>query len=304
MRSVYQPPDSNVPPLSTSLEGRSWFLGGECEGPDRPSPDAGVPEARNSAVDELLAPLVEQSNRPGSHLHYSPVGEFHHGTCRYRLPRFVFRGPTGGGATIRLGLFAAIHGDEPEGAAALRDFLLGLVREPFLAQGYEIYAYPVCNPTGLEDNTRCSRAGYDLNREFWRGSTQPEVYYLERELGVHQFAGLVALHSDDTARGVYAFVRGATLTEALAKPALAAASHFLPLASGEASDGFPARDGLISQCYEGVLSNPAELKPLPFEIIFETPQTSPRDRQVHAARAALETILREYRQFIAYGQDL
>ena len=87
-------------------------------------------------------------------------------------------------------MFAAIHGDEPEGTVALRDFLLRLIDEPALAQGYELYIYPICNPSGFEDNTRHSRAGCDLNREFWHGSTQPEVYYLERELGVHQFAGL------------------------------------------------------------------------------------------------------------------
>ena len=263
-----------------------------------------LPSVRDNVVDRLLAPLVEQASQPNSRLRYSSVGEFHHGSCRYRLPRFVFQGPPSSGGTIRLGVFAAIHGDEPEGAVALRDFLLGLVADPQLAQGYEVYAYPVCNPSGLEDGTRHSRAGCDLNREFWHGSAQPEVYYLERELGVHQFAGLVALHSDDTAEGAYAFVRGATLTEALAKPALAAAAEFLPLASGEIIDGFPARSGLIAQCYEGVLSNPSELKPLPFEIIFETPQNFPGDRQILAARAALVAVLREYRQFIAYGQNL
>ena len=69
-------------------------------------------------------------------------------------------------------------------------------------------------------------------------------------------------------------------------------------------DGFPARGSLISHCYEGVLSNPAELHPLPFEIIFETPQTQPVPQQTAAAVAALGAILREYRQFIAYGQNL
>ena len=305
MRSVYRSLASrSIPRPLTAAEPLPWLFGGECKGPETMLPSATMADKRDNAVDHLLAPLVEEASRAGSRLRYSPVGDFHHGTCRYRLPRFVFQGPPGGGATIRLGLFAAIHGDEPEGAAALRDFLLGLVREPGLAQGYEIYAYPVCNPSGLEDNTRASRAGYDLNREFWRGSQQPEVYYLERELGVLQFAGLVALHSDDTTAGAYAFVRGATLTEALAKPALAAATEFLPLACGETIDGFPACNGLISLCYEGVLSNPAELHPLPFEIIFETPQTFPADRQVAAATAALGAILREYRQFIAYGDNL
>ena len=304
MRSVYRPSGSSIPRPVAFVEPLPRFLGGGCRGPEATTLDMDVSAARNNAVDRLLTPLVEQAKRPSSRLRYSPVGEFHHGSCRYQLPRFVFQGPPGGGGIIRLGVFAAIHGDEPEGAVALRDFLLELADDPALAQGYEIYAYPVCNPSGFEDGSRCSRAGYDLNREFWRGSKQPEVYYLERELGVHQFAGLVALHSDDTAAGAYVFVRGATLAKALAKPALAAAAQFLPLASGETIDGFPARSGLISQCYEGVLSNPAELKPLPFEIIFKTPQSLPFALQTASAKAALGSILWEYRQFMSYGQNL
>src|SRR5690606_3712220 len=104
---------------------------------------------------------------------------------------------------------------------------------PERARGYQIFVYPICNPTGVEDGTRHARTGLDLNREFWSGSKQPEVTYLERELGVHSFHGAIALHADDTTHGVYAYARGATLTEALARPALEAASRFLPLASGE-----------------------------------------------------------------------
>ena len=289
MRSVYLPVDFDVP--------RPLKIAG-------PAPRRSPMTSTTPSMDAWLAPLIERTRRAGSRLSYSPLGLFHHGARAYRLPRFVFQGPAGGGHPIRLGLFAAIHGDEPEGAAALRDLLWRLDDEPSLAQGYELYAYPVCNPGGFEDGTRHSRAGLDLNREFWRGSAQPEVYFLERELGVLQFSGLVALHSDDTTAGAYAFVRGATLTEALAKPALRAAARFVPVADGEVIDGFRARGGLISDCYEGVLSHPAELDPVPFEIIFETPQTVSAERQAAAATAALLAILREYRQFLAYGQDL
>lgn len=257
-----------------------------------------------SRVDALLAPLRERCGRDPSRLLESTVGEFRHGSRRYRLPRFTLRGPAGGGSVIRLGLSAAIHGDEPEGAASLRDLLLRLGDDPSLARGYELHVYPVCNPSGYEDGTRHSRAGLDLNREFWRDSGQPEIHLLEKEISTLGFAGMVALHADDTCDGAYAYVRGATLTEALAKPALEAASAFVPLASGEVIDGFPARRGLIMQCYEGVLSNPAEGQSQPFEIIFETPQGQPHDRQVAAGVAAVEAILREYRQFLAYGQDL
>ena len=257
-----------------------------------------------SRVETLLAPLRERCGRENPCLREASVGEFRHGARRYRLSRFTLRGPADGGNAIRLGLFAAIHGDEPEGAAALRDLLLRLDDDPALAAGYELHVYPVCNPSGYEDGTRRSRAGLDLNREFWRGSVQPEVHLLEKELAALGFAGLVALHADDTCEGAYAYVRGATLTEALAKPALAAAAAFVPLASGEIIDGFPAAGGLITQCYEGILSNPAGGRPLPFEIIFETPQGHPADRQAAAGVAAVLAILREYRQFLAYGQDL
>src|SRR6185503_2759793 len=79
---------------------------------------------------------------------------------KYFLPRFSFRGPNSSDP-IRIGIFAAIHGDEPAGALAVVKFLLDLVAEPALAEDYQIHAYPICNPTGFEDNTRCSRNGHD-----------------------------------------------------------------------------------------------------------------------------------------------
>ena len=231
-------------------------------------------------VQELIAPLLAlAAESPSGVLRYAPAGEFAHGDRDYVLPRFVLRGPRDGGDGLRLGIFAAIHGDEPEGALALCEFLRELAARPALAHGYDIHAYPVCNPTGYEDGTRHSRAGCDLNREFWRDSLQPEVTLLERELTIHRFHGVVALHADDTADGLYAYARGATMTAAIAEPALAAAEAFLPRARGETIDGFPARRGVIRHCYAGVLGDPRELHPAPFDIIFETPQRTPVDLQ-------------------------
>ncbi len=260
---------------------------------------------RGGTVQALLEPLLARAAKlPPDALRYAPVGPFAHGNDEYFLPRFVLRGRPGGGDWLRLGIFAAIHGDEPEGALALREFLCELTAFPILALGYEIHAYLVCNPTGYEDGTRHSRAGYDLNREFWRDSEQPEVALLERELITNRFHGVIALHADDTTEGLYAFARGATMAEAIAEPALAAAEAFLPRATGGTIDGFPARRGVIKDCYEGVLGDPRELHPAPFDIIFETPQKTPLESQVRAAVAALHAILREYRATIAYGQDL
>ncbi len=253
----------------------------------------------------FLAPLAEITSDAQVQMQVAELGNFRVGGECYTIPRVSLRGQAGGGDTVRLGIFAAIHGDEPAGALALREFVLEAMRSPDLLLGYALEIYPVCNPSGFQDGTRHNRAGRDLNREFWRGSDQPEVHLLERELGVRQFHGLVALHSDDTTAGVYAYARGAVLTEALVVPALRAAAEFLPVSADCIIDGFPAAEGIIRHhCYDGVLANPSEVHPAPFEIIFETPQKFALDLQVRATVAALRSILGEYRVLTSIGGEL
>lgn len=231
------------------------------------------------------------------------LGAFGVGDKKYSLPRFSFLGPNSSDP-IRIGIFGAIHGDEPAGALAIARFLESLVREPALAEDYQIHAYPVCNPTGFEDNTRFSRTGRDLNREFWKNSAEPEVRILEHELRSQHFHGLIQLHADDTSDGIYGFVRGATLTENLLRPALREAGKILPRNQNALIDGFAARDGMIYDVYEGILAAPAEMQPVPFEIIFETPHLAPIDLQVAALDAAMRTILQEYRSMISFAQNI
>lgn len=261
-----------------------------------------APEARRS-FSALLAPL-EALASDSVHFVAQPGATFQCEGERYTLPRYLFVGPKGGGDPIRLGLFAGLHGDEPEGPRALVQFARLLAQSPEIARGYLLFFYPVCNPTGYEDNTRCSRGGPDLNREFWRKSSEPEVALLERELSTHAFHGLIALHSDDTSEGLYGFVRGATLTQHLLQPALAAAAEILPRNENPIIDGFSAEQGIIRQGYPGILSAPAQLRPHPFEIILETPQAAPPLLQERALVVALRQILSGYRQLISYAADL
>jgi len=119
----------------------------------------------------------------------------------YELPRYLFIGPKGGDEPVRIGIFAGIHGDEPEGSKALIRFISLLEASPEIARGYCLFLYPVCNPTGYEDHTRISRRGRDLNREFWNNSKEPEVALLQSELWTHAFHGIISLHTDDTSHG-------------------------------------------------------------------------------------------------------
>ncbi|MDB6115002.1 MAG: hypothetical protein JWQ62_1947 [Lacunisphaera sp.] len=129
------------------------------------------------------------------------AGAFEVDAKRYTIPRFVFHGPSAGAAPVRVGLFALLHGNELAGALGLGRLLDLLVAEPVLAAGYELSVYPLCNPTGYEDDTAHNRAGRDLNREFWRGSAQPEVRILEAELRQQCFDGIVALHTPGAGGG-------------------------------------------------------------------------------------------------------
>jgi protein MpaA len=220
------------------------------------------------------------------------------------FPRFIFKGPRGGGDSVRFGLFAGIHGDEPAGVVALVRLMERLVQQPDLAQGYRLFAYPSCNPTGLMARSRLSRAGKDLNREFWKDSAEPEVRLLEQEIRSEDFHGLISLHTDDTSPGMYGFVRGAVLSKALLEPALRAAEAVVPRNNATVIDGFPAHHGIISQCYEGILTSPPELMHEPFEIILETPASAAEEEQIEALVRALSAILSSYQQFLAFAANL
>jgi murein peptide amidase A len=251
----------------------------------------------------LLDPLHALAARNGF-MAVSIAGIF---TCdgeQHAIHRFRFTGPDAGSEPIRLGLFAGVHGDEPAGCTALVNFLISLAAEPERATGYDLFVYPVANPTGYLAGTRTNGAGKDLNREFWHNSSQAEVQIIERELRAHRFAGLITLHADDTCEGHYGYSHGRTLDDALLQPALLAAERVLPRDRRNVIDGFTAREGVISDCFHGVLSAPPEQEPRPFNVIFETPAQAPADLQVAANVAALDAILSAYRGLIAYAQDI
>lgn len=258
---------------------------------------------RRRSLRELLAPLDQCAARSASLIAHHGAS-FECGGETYELPRYLFLGPNGGDEPIRVGLFAGIHGDEPEGVHALIKFLSLLEARPEVATGYCLFVYPVCNPSGFEARDRNSRSGKDLNREFWRDSAEPEVKLLQSELVAHSFQGLISLHTDDTSHGFYGFAHGATLTKHLVEPALQAAEEFLPRNQQEKIDGFRAQNGIIRDTYPGVLSAPPKLRPRPFEIILETPQAAPAYLKEAAFVAALRSILLRYREFIAFAPNL
>ena len=255
------------------------------------------------SIAELLVP-VERIAAHSPNIIVNRDARFEVDGESYVLPRYLFIGPKSGGAPIRVGIFAAIHGDELEGTFAAVRFLQYLENYADLAAGYCLSVYPVCNPTGFEVNTRHSRRGKDLNREFWSKSGEPEVGLLQAELVSRSFHGIISLYVDDTRNGFHGSVGPATLTKHLLWPALKAAEAFLPLDDRALTDGFEAGKPVVHESLPGVLSAPPIVRPRPFEIILEAPKGRSAFLTECAFVAAMQSILAGYREFIAHALNL
>jgi protein MpaA len=216
----------------------------------------------------------------------------------------IVRKPQTGGQGYKFGIFGGIHGDEPAGVLAAWELSRWAAEKPEALRDFELHFFPLCNPTGYRLGTRHNQNGLDLNREFWSDSSEPEVLFLERELRVEQYDGLIALHSDDECDGCYGFVSGALLSEHLLRPALQSARAHLPCCPQAIIDGFVADEGIIREGYAGILSGPPDQRARPLEIVFETPALAPLVQQVEATVAAVKRMLIEYRQLQAYAANL
>ncbi len=261
---------------------------------------ANVLHNQKNPIQSLLNPLLELAEN-SHYLIAGSAGEFSAGDGIYQIPRFIFMGPTGGGETIRLAIFAGIHGNQPEGSETLVAFLQALESRPWLGTGYHIFVYPVCNPTGFAAQTRNNSAGEDLAGHFWRGSSQPETHYLEREIGVHRFHGVISLGTrNDSEQFVINVNNSPVLNRALAAPAVLATDRFLSGTSRTAPDSANALPSSVSD----FLTADAELEPVPFELHFGIPGKVPKPSQIHGTVAALGSIFDSYRSFISFGQNL
>ena len=229
------------------------------------------------------------------HVRESPEGR--------HLMRYRWSDPSSS-TFYRVGIFGGIHGDEQSGVIAAIQLLHELENSPQIAEFYELFVYPVCNPWGFEAGRREGESGKDLNRCFWSDAEEPEVRLLEQDLRARQFDGIIALHTDDTSEGIYGYVNGNTLTRHLLEPALHAASAVLPRDARPEIDTHPASDSMIFGGYQGILGAPQDQVPQPFSIVFETPHLAPLGKQVEAHLVAMKQILSLFRTISSEGRDI
>lgn len=250
--------------------------------------------------------IVSPSNSSlkGSRADFVGRGAVHSGSEEGITLQKMVRKLQKGGQGYKFGIFGGVHGDEPAGVLAALELSRWAAEGPEELRDFELHFFPLCNPAGYRQGTRHNPGGKDLNREFWSGSSEPEVLFLERELQTELYDGLIALHSDDECDGCYGFVSGAVLSEHLLRPALAAAHAHLPCCPQKIIDGFVADEGIIRQGYQGILSGPPSQRNRPLEIVFETPALAPLHQQVMATVAAVKCMLAEYRQLQAFAANL
>ena len=201
-------------------------------------------------------------------------------------------------------LVAGVHGDEPDGILAALELARRFARSPQLVSNYALTIYPCVNPVGYERMTRENGNDKDLNREFFRDSTEEEVAVMERELRAHEFTGFISGHSDYESFGIYAYATGAVLSERLAKPALFQASGIIPTNTDAIIDGHPAQNGIINQKFPGSLGPLSKGASEPFDITIETPNLFALSKRVEAQATAFETVLHEYRAVSSEGMYL
>ena len=218
---------------------------------------------------------------------------------RYTIPSFVFRDPATILRPIRLGLFALLHGDEPAGALGLERLLSSLSNDPRPARGYELACYPLCNPTGYEDGTRHNRAGFDLDREFWRGSDLPEIKIIEDELRERQFDGIITLHVDATCDDRQGCAQSQVLNARMPAPDRSMSSQTSPPDLEKIMAGFSTGNMPAEKRGPGVLAPPPGQNPRPFELMLKTFATASMSQQVEAISCALCSILADYRGCVA-----
>src|SRR5262245_38099511 len=76
-------------------------------------------ESNDSRKPDRLLRYFDSVAEKSGHLLSKAMKTFESDGELYGIPRYIWAGPPGGNDTFRLGLFATLNGDEPEGAFAL-----------------------------------------------------------------------------------------------------------------------------------------------------------------------------------------
>lgn len=251
----------------------------------------------------LLAAL-ERACADSVNLLRKPLPPFEAREQEFQIARYLFVGPRGGAEPIRVGLFAGVHGDEPEGTVALVEFALALEQNPQLARNYLLFLYPLLNPSGFAARTRLTADGVNIPAEMWKNSTSAEVQQIQSELWMHAFDGIVSLKTDARSEELLIEVGGPIFARHLFGNSLARAQDILRQEVNAGPEALPRLKGAVLEKPTEIIRAARGVKPRPFEIVITIPGRAPALQQRTATALVIQRALAEYRDFIAYGANL
>lgn len=265
--------------------------------------NVGKEEREIRSVGESVA-VLDQLSATSASLVRKPLPSFEVRGREYYIPRYLFLGPKGGAEPIRVGFFAGVHGDEPEGSFALIDFVQLLEEKSEIAKDFCLFVYPITNPSGFESGSRLTVEGVNIPNQLWKNSVSSEVQVLQAELWMHGFDGVISFRTDPNAREVNVAIGGPVFFRHLLEVTLPAAQDILPQNVQSGRNALPRwKSVLLEEPNELIRAAPG-LQPRPFEIVITLPRLAPRYLLKSAVSLLLESILAEYRKFISFGANL
>ncbi|MDP0498151.1 MAG: hypothetical protein Q7Q73_18275 [Verrucomicrobiota bacterium JB024] len=204
----------------------------------------------------------------------------------------VLRGPLAPGQQpLKIALIAGFHGDEPGGPLACERLYADFLQDPTSYTGLELHLIPTCNAWGLLFAQHANADGLDPAASFGTGSVSAEISSLEKELTDQRYDAIISLHTDTSARGLYAYGSEDERRHNFLIHALEDAATLYPVTEGSPFEGYHATRIDPASAFPGS-PRPTTVAGRTFtEILLELPGRCDRHTQARASTAAVRAIL-------------
>ncbi|HEY0793440.1 MAG TPA: hypothetical protein VGD78_20425 [Chthoniobacterales bacterium] len=206
-------------------------------------------------------------------------------------PNFVLIGPRGRGMPIRVALIAGLTPEDVVATTALAKFLVELDLAPLLAKDVALFGYPRANPLPRMPGRRFAE-------DFWHGSDDPAVRFIEHELTGNGFDAVIFLQGNQPISGFQIRTCSRVMATEIVWPAIELAQRFVPLAP-EPVRLWPAFSATANSIFDT-----RHLRPRPFCLSLCTPRSQSVANQISAMVFAAKQILQHYRAAVGHAGRL
>ena len=181
---------------------------------------------------------------------------------------------------------AGLHGDEPGGPMGVLKFI---ENKPYIPKTKRVVIIPLANPTGFLLNTRKTKNGVDLNREFLKDELTGECEIIWNALKDEDLNMLHTIHEDTSLSTFYLYY---THDKKLANDIKDLAKKYFKLFNGDEVNGDKVQDGLVPLPHikKGTLEDRVLSFGIPY-ITTETPGKSPMIKRTRFTEEAMKTVI-------------